>query len=661
MKHRKIHKLLIANRGEIARRIIRTARTMGIQTVAIHAPADAQSAFVAEADESYPLMGNSLDDSYLSIGQIMEIARLAQVDAVHPGYGFLAENPDLVEACENDGLVFVGPSAAAIRQMGNKIEAREQARKAGVPLVEGATGSPDELMARAKGLKYPVLVKAAAGGGGKGMRIVGKADELKAALTATAREAKAYFGSDTVYLEHYLEQPRHIEIQVLADEHGHAVHLNERECSLQRRFQKIVEEAPSLSLTPEIRQQMGKAALRLVQQIGYTNAGTIEFLMDETGGFYFLEMNTRIQVEHAITEMITGVDLVEEQLRIAAGEPLRIQQQAVTIQGHAIECRIYAEDPDNNFQPSPGPVLLYHPPEGPGIRVDSITDQPTQIHSYYDPMVAKLVVHGPNRESARLRLIEALKQFGLQGVKSNIPFLIGLLSQPDYCENRISTTYVDKRLLDLNRWVAAQKMKMHWEVPVLALLMYGLAAPLVPQNTWEAIGYWRQHALLPVCFEGDRFVVELRQREANRFVFYRNHQAYHCEIKNKAHGRLLITINQNYHTVFLSGQHGRFHLNYQGLHFDLGRPDYLAEEDLYSAYQPDLGPGGTRVVAPMPGKIIRVLAVPGQSVSKGQVLLIVESMKMENEIVAPHDGVVETVNVAKDDLVETHVQLIDLK
>ncbi len=399
-------KLLIANRGEIALRIQKTARRMSIPVVAVYSYHDRDAQHVLQAGEAVLLPGENLSETYLNIEAILAAAKKTGATAIHPGYGFLSENPLFSEACEREGIAFIGPSAASVRAMGNKIAAREVAVNLGVPVTTGVTGEPDYLLANYDKVGFPMLIKAAAGGGGKGMRIVRTPGELEQALENTSREALNYFGDGTVYIEHFIEGPRHIEIQVLGDKHGNMVHLFERECSAQRRHQKIIEEAPSPALTPEVRKKMGESAVLLASSIDYYSAGTIEFLVDKDLNYYFLEMNTRIQVEHPVTEMTTGVDLVEEQIRIANGEKLRFKQSDLVQKGHAIECRIYAEDPFNNFMPSPGKIYLYREPAGQHIRVDSMEIKGKgMIHSAFDPMIGKLITRGETREDARSLMI----------------------------------------------------------------------------------------------------------------------------------------------------------------------------------------------------------------------------------------------------------------
>jgi acetyl-CoA carboxylase biotin carboxylase subunit len=428
-------KVLIANRGEIAVRVIRACRELGIQTVAVYSEADREALHVTLADEAYCIGPAPSRDSYLHIPNLITTAKMLGVDAIHPGYGFLAENAMFAELCASVGIQFIGPSPEAIQKMGDKTTARETMKQAGVPVVPGTEGvieDVDEAEEIAAEIGFPVIVKATAGGGGKGMRIVHNREELKRAVHLAQKEAEANFGNPGVYLEKFLVEPRHIEVQVLADNYGNVIHLGERDCSIQRRYQKLVEEAPSPALHQELREQMGQAAVAAAKSVHYSGAGTIEFLLDKEGNFYFMEMNTRIQVEHPVTEMITGIDLVKEQIRIAAGEKLSIAQEEVSFDGWSIECRINAEDPDKNFMPSPGKIDFYLPPGGAGVRVDSACYPGYQISPFYDSMVAKLIVWGKDRQEAIARMRRALDEFAIQGVHTTIPFHQKLLDHPKF-------------------------------------------------------------------------------------------------------------------------------------------------------------------------------------------------------------------------------------
>jgi acetyl-CoA carboxylase biotin carboxylase subunit len=442
-------KILIANRGEIALRVLRACHELGISAVAVYSDVDRASLHVRKADESYPIGPAASSESYLNIPKILDVARRSGADAIHPGYGFLSENARFAQACADAGVKFIGPTAAAMDAMGSKTRARQAMEKAGVPFVPGTSRgveSLEEAEQVAARIGYPVMLKAAAGGGGKGMRLVQVANDLKGALESARSEAQRSFGDSEVYIEKAIINPRHIEMQVLADEHGHTVYLGERECSLQRRHQKVLEEAPSPIVDAEMRRRMGEVAVRVARAAGYTNAGTVEFLVDQHKNFYFLEMNTRLQVEHPVTELITGLDLVHLQIRIAAGERLPFTQEEVQIRGHAIECRIYAEDPDNNYFPSPGKIALLLEPSGPGIRLDSGMYEGWNVPIDYDPLLAKLIGYGADREQAISRLARALNEYFVGGIKTNISLFRRILRDKDFIAAKLDTGFLDRML-----------------------------------------------------------------------------------------------------------------------------------------------------------------------------------------------------------------------
>jgi acetyl-CoA carboxylase biotin carboxylase subunit len=448
-----IRKVLVANRGEIATRVIRGCREQGIATVAVYSEVDREALHVLMADEAYPIGPPAPAQSYLSIDTLLGVARAAGADAVHPGYGFLAENAAFAEACAAAGLVFIGPPASAIRAMGDKTAARRIAREMQVPMVPGTVepvSSEDEARRIAREVGYPVMIKAAMGGGGKGMRLVRSEGELTAALRMARSEATTAFGDASVYLERYVEEPRHIEVQVLADAHGRVLHLGERECSIQRRHQKLIEECPSSFVDAALRTRLGEAACRVAKAAGYVNAGTVEFLVDAQGSFYFLEMNTRLQVEHPVTEMVTGIDLVRAQLRIAAGEPLDLRQEDVTWRGWSIECRINAEDPFAGWMPSPGTITGLRPSAGPWVRDDSGAYQGCTIPRFYDTLISKLIVWGEDRAAAIARMARALDEYAVTGVRTTIPVLARIVAHPDFRAGRISTQFLERVLPELS-------------------------------------------------------------------------------------------------------------------------------------------------------------------------------------------------------------------
>ena len=501
---RPIRKVLIANRGEIAVRVIRTCRELGILSVAVFSDADNTALHVRMADEAYPIGPAPSSESYLVADKILEVALMSGADAVHPGYGFLSENADFAEACAERGIVFIGPPPAAIRAMGDKTAARALMEKAGVPMAPGtidAISDRDEAARTAAGIGFPVLIKAAAGGGGKGMRIVRQESEFAAALETASSEANSAFGDGRVFIEKYIEEPRHIEFQIMADSHGNVIHLFERECSIQRRHQKVVEEAPSCVLTEEVRHAMGEAAIRAAESCHYEGAGTVEFLLDKDMQFYFMEMNTRLQVEHPVTELITGLDLVEQQIRIAEGHPLSYKQEDVSRHGHAIECRIYAEDPVSGFMPGPGTLLAHDPPSGLGVRIDSGVEEGSEISLYYDPMISKLTTWGASREQAIARMIRALDEYTVAGVPTTIGFCRFVMNHVSFSGGSFSTHFVEDHFTP--EVLSSTDEILHEDLAVAAALYvhghHHAAAKPQSRETRANAGYspWRQKRQRP--------------------------------------------------------------------------------------------------------------------------------------------------------------------
>ncbi len=494
-------KVLIANRGEIAVRIIRGCRELGIRTVAVYSEADRDSLHVQEADEACLIGTAPAGGSYLNIDAVLRAAEETGAEAVHPGYGFLAENPVFSRRCDEAGLVFIGPNPKSMELVGDKVRARTVMENAGVPIIPGMKGikkSLEEYEKAAENIGYPLMVKASAGGGGKGMRIIRSPENLRAGLEAGQREALSAFGDQSVYLEKYIEEPRHVEFQVLADNHGHVIHLFERECSIQRRHQKIIEESPSVALDPELREEMGQTACRVVAESGYNNAGTVEFLLDKNKNFYFLEVNARLQVEHPVTEWVTGVDLVHQQLRIAAGERLRLQQEDLMQRGHALECRIYAEDPLNQFLPSSGQVLYYHEPVGPGIRTDGGIQSGSEVPIHYDPILAKLIVWSEDRSQTCRRALQALSEYVVLGIKTNIEFLKAVINHRSFQKGATTTGFIDTHLKD---WTSPEKKpeNLEWALLAAAFLCerrqgWQIQADDVSRempSPWSILGGWR--------------------------------------------------------------------------------------------------------------------------------------------------------------------------
>jgi acetyl-CoA carboxylase biotin carboxylase subunit len=495
------NKVLIANRGEIAVRIIRACRTLGIKTVTVYSTADKYAVHTLMGDESCEIGPPPPLESYLNIDKIIEVAKQAGAQAIHPGYGFLAENPNFAQACVDGGIVFIGSTPESIRLMGNKVESRIKMADAGVPLIPGMKASGTDIAEFKKAADeagYPVLIKAAAGGGGKGMRIVNNPEDIEVAVEGAQREAKSAFGDDTIYLEKYIVNPRHIEFQVLADNHGNTIHVFERECSIQRRHQKIVEETPSIAVSPELREKMGAAAVAVTKAADYVNAGTVEFLLDPDGKFYFLEMNTRIQVEHPVTEQVAGVDLVAEQIRIASGFPMSERFKNLSQRGHSIECRIYAEDAGNNFMPSIGKILLYREPTGPGVRVDSGVTQLSEVGIDYDPILAKLIVWGEDRDSARARMIRALSEYKILGLRHSIKYLADIVAHPKFASGETYTNFIDT---NFSEWEEDTETHLDSALAAAAIInangsrqrtAIGGAEPgKEVYNPWLSLGAWR--------------------------------------------------------------------------------------------------------------------------------------------------------------------------
>lgn len=666
-----IQKILIANRGEIAVRVIRTARKLGIKTVAVYSAVDSDSLHVTLADEAWCIGDVELSETYLNIEKIIDLARKTGSDAIHPGYGFLAENPLFAAACVDAGIIFIGPRPEAMRIMGNKIEARAFVKDIGIPMTEGATGTREELERTAHMIGFPVLLKAAAGGGGKGMCIVYENHELAGAIETTSRQALAYFGDETVYIEKFIEEPRHIEVQILGDNFGNVIHLFERECSIQRRYQKIIEESPSPTLTPEVRSKMCAAAVAIGKAIGYNNAGTIEFLVDRDLNFYFLEMNTRIQVEHPVTEMVTGIDLVEEQIHVAAGQPLRLRSEDIRQHGHAIECRIYAEDPANNFQPSPGRMTLYREPGIQGVRIDTGITATTGIKSNFDPMICKLVVWGKDRHEARLDMLLALNDYIIHGIRTNIPYLIKLIQSEAFLSNSITTKFCDAHTPAIAAEIVNEKTGIPAHLPIIGFLMHTLKRNLPTGNAccekpnlWETIGFWRNQMSIGVRFEDTEFIIGIPGCSAGHYTFEMLGKKYEASTLSSFPDRIDFTVDHHNYFMWLSeDEGGQAFGSFSGHIFQMKRHDILAESVFASGFDKH-GQDSSHVSAPMPGKVIKIMVRPGDTVKKGDVMIIIEAMKMENQVVSPRDSVVKSILVGVNDRVESSTALIvfeDLK
>ncbi len=655
-------KILIANRGEIAVRIINSARKLGIKTVAVYSEVDKEGLHIKKADEAYCIGEQELSETYLNIEKIIEVALRSGADAIHPGYGFLAENHLFVAACDKNDITFIGPNTKAIRLMGNKIEARKFIKEIGIPMTEGITGNPESLLANASKIPFPILVKAAAGGGGKGMRIVRKTEELEAVIETTSREAKNYFGDESIYIEKYVEEPRHIEVQVIGDSFGNVVHLFERECTIQRRYQKIIEESPSPTLTPELREEMGKAAVHISEKVGYNSAGTVEFLVDKDLNFYFLEMNTRIQVEHPVTEMVTGVDLVEEQILVAAGNKLRLHQKEIHQKGHAIECRIYAEDPANGFLPSPGDMTLFSMPKGHNIRLDTSVETATTIHSFFDPMISKMIIWAPDREKARQDSMNALRAFNIHGIKTNISYLLGMLKHRAFESNTISTKFCDEHSDEILASIEAEAALLSKTDCVLAYTLYDMFSTKQKQHSsvWESIGYWRSIKKLSFTMDNDPFEVLIEEENSDSLSGTVNGQSFHCKVLKIGNQQIVFTNGDQQYEAHLSlDRKKNCWLSILGNTYQLQRTDILnMEEEVASGSASE---DGNNLFAPMPGKVIKVNVKAGDQVKRGSILLVVEAMKMENNIIATTNAVVSKLTVSEGEMVDTDKQLVFLE
>jgi 3-methylcrotonyl-CoA carboxylase alpha subunit len=624
--------LLIANRGEIAARVIRTARRMGIRTIAVYSDADAGALHVREADEAVHIGAAPARESYLNIEAVIDAAKRSHAQAIHPGYGFLSENADFAEACTSAKLVFVGPPASAIRAMGSKSASKELMAKAQVPLVPGYHGaeqSPDHLAKEARKIGYPVLIKASAGGGGKGMKIVNAADEFPAQLASAQREAQSAFGDAKVLIEKYLARPRHVEIQVFADTHGNCIHLFERDCSIQRRHQKVIEEAPAPGMISALRARMGEAAIAAARAVHYVGAGTVEFLLNEDGQFYFMEMNTRLQVEHPVTELITGLDLVEWQLRVAAGEKLPLAQDDVKIAGHAIEARLYAEDPDREFLPQAGRIGYL---DLPVARLDHAVEEGTAISPYYDPMIGKLAVWGHDRDQAAMRLAEALRETEISGIVTNVPFLAKLVTHPEFRSGAVDTGFIDRNRADL---LPSRPPPGSDELLLAALgLLRRTDDELGP---WDRSDGFRLNA-------SPRSRVELTSEDGKQIAIELTHLKDGYQLSD---GTKLQAVRIGGHRISaeIAGRqlaaawiadHGSITVIRDGVPYLFHR---AGAADAVSA----TGSSDRVLRAPMPGKIAAVLVTAGDSVAQGQPLCVLEAMKMEHILKSPRQARIEAI------------------
>jgi 3-methylcrotonyl-CoA carboxylase alpha subunit len=656
------NKILIANRGEIACRIIRTARQLGITCVAVYSQADQDALHVKLADEAYCIGAAPARESYLCQETIIAVALKAKAEAIHPGYGFLSENPEFAEKCAETGIHFIGPPPTAIRAMGSKSAAKRIMEKAGVPLVPGYHAEAQDIQTlknAAETVGYPILLKATAGGGGKGMRIVWESSEFEQALTAAKREALSSFGDDRVLLEKYLQKPRHIEIQVFGDKQGNFVYLFERDCSIQRRHQKIIEEAPAPQMTVALRKNMGEAAIKAAQAIGYVGAGTIEFLLDEDHSFYFMEMNTRLQVEHPVTEMITGQDLVEWQLKVAAGEHLPLRQDELTINGHAFETRIYAEDPYQDFLPSIGQIKYFKPPfQNSYVRLDTGVTQGDETTPYYDPMIAKLIVWGLDRKTALQHLKQALAEFQIAGITTNLDLLTAITRHPEFAACQLDTSFIPRL-----HHALMTKPNISSEILAIAtsylLLMQNKFDDFIKAedkySPWSTLKNWRLNLPIQQIFEfliADQLVKITVVIDENQYQI------------NFTDANFIITdtkINDELITLVINGQkikanifndQAKLNILYAGQRYNL---TYKQPDSINYEHATEIK---SNLSAPMPGKIVALLGKAGEQLDKGAALAIVEAMKMEHTIYAPYKGTIKEWYFQIGDLVEEGTELL---
>lgn len=653
-----IKKVLIANRGEIAVRVMRSAKEMGIKTVAVYSEADKHALHVKMADEAVFIGKAPANESYLLMEKIIEAAKQTSADAIHPGYGFLSENARFSKRCQEENITFIGPSAYAIATMGDKITARKNMIEAGVRIVPGYQGKKTDdhtLVLEATKIGYPIMVKATAGGGGKGMRLVQKEEDLLASVHAAAAEAKAAFGNALIYLEKYIASPHHIEFQILADNYGNVIHLNERECSVQRRHQKVIEETPSPLMTDVVRQKMGEQAKQAALAVNYAGAGTIEFLVDDDLNYYFLEMNTRLQVEHPITEMTTGVDLVKEQFKIAAGKKLSYKQEDIPQLGHAIECRIYAEDPENNFMPSAGKLLMVKEPKDKNVRLDGYVYSGYEIPIYYDPMISKLIVWDKNRQGAIKKMHEALDQYKIIGVKHNIAFLDSILSHPKFIKGQYDTRFIGLYQNELKQ----ETVKNIDFVAFAVYFKYQETVQYNMQKLYPKDNFNIQE--LHVQIDSELYKMQIIQRIGNQFKVKINNSNYLLNISElDDNSILIISEEKSYEIISLPAQIKKYICNI-GL-----QNTEVAVIDQQTHYAKNRKTGdalsnGNQITSPIPGKIVKIPVSVGNKVSKDTTVIVVEAMKMQSEYKADADKIVKAINVKVGDAVEGNQILVSLE
>jgi acetyl-CoA carboxylase biotin carboxylase subunit len=652
-----IRKILIANRGEIAIRVMRTAREMGISTVAVYSDADRDALFVRTADEAVCIGGTHASESYLVQDKIITVAKNVVADAIHPGYGFLSENSSFSKRCADEGIIFVGPSADAITAMGSKIGAKELMKKAGVPVVPGYNGADQSiatLKKEADKIGYPILIKASAGGGGKGMRIVNKADELEAAIEGAAREAEKSFGDGSLLMEKYFPSAKHIEFQIFGDNHGNYTHFYDRECSLQRRYQKVIEESPSPSLTDDQRKQMGAAAVAAARSIKYNNAGTVEFILDKTGAFYFLEVNTRLQVEHPVTEETTGLDLVRLQIEVAQGQPLIVGAETVSQTGHSIECRVCAEDPENNFFPATGDILFWYEPQLQGLRYDSGVVSGSKVDVFYDSLISKVISKGANRTEAMQRMIYALDHMAVLGITTNKDFLKELLENKSFVDGSFDTKLIEREYNSYKKPVSDKSL--HYST--IATLLYEWHSRKQYEPFAHSLNGWRNLSYQPLIHQ-----VEYAGAKLSLGYTYTTPDKFEVTIGEDKLAVQLISVEKNKLTCVIDGHRQSFYIARSSSEVFVQNASHgtFRFKEVPRFTEPGVAASSGGYIAPMPGEIVKVLVKAGDKVQSGKGLLVMSSMKMETTIEAHSDGEVEEVFVSDKQFVEADTVLLKMK
>jgi acetyl/propionyl-CoA carboxylase alpha subunit len=649
---KKIRKILIANRGEIVNRIIRAARELSIIPVVVYTDEDQGLTYLDTLIEKHRLEGSTLLETYLNQEQIIGIARQAGVDAIHPGYGFLSENPEFAELCAASGIIWIGPSPAVMRQMSGKAPARELAIKTGVPVIPAISGNAAEIISQSSQLRFPILIKAVAGGGGRGMRIIKTHEDFPRQIELASAEAGKFFGNPGIFAEQYIENGRHIEVQIIGDHHGNVIHLFERDCSVQRRYQKIIEEAPAPNLPETTRNGLLESAVKLARAAGYDSAGTIEFLVDPEGNHYFIEMNTRIQVEHPVTEMITGIDIVKEQIRVAEGKPLKFAQDRIRTRGHAIECRICAEDYNDHFHPSPGTIGLYVAPEGRGIRIEDAVRNGSEISSRFDSMISKLIVRAPSRESAIERMRKALDHYVIHGPETNVAFQREMMSDPAFVEGKYTTQFIGdftehvvERIRERRNRVSREHLGHLYQQASYRL--HRRSVKVTQKDPWNGLHGWRQLSQRPLDIEG--YTVWINGRDPVGVI-------------DHTPGKLRFILDSHEQTAWYSVlPDNTMILSWQGFNFRVTDP--AVTRKLGTEGGPESGNGkgnGSKITAPLPGRIARLLVKTGEQVTRGTCLAVIESMKTENQILAPSDGIAGEIMVKEGQQVKSNDLIMDL-